>query len=104
MLKQSRRKFPDSYQAASPIACVNSDAPPFFILHGTNDSLVPVEQARTFSARLRDASRAPVVYAELPRAQHGFDTFGSPRAAHAALAVEQFLAEVYARSRVEPAT
>ena len=27
---------------------VGPHAPPFFVLHGTNDSLVPVEQARTF--------------------------------------------------------
>jgi hypothetical protein len=30
-------------------------------------------------------------------AQHAFDVFGSARAAHAAVAVEQFLAEVYSR-------
>ena len=41
----------------------------------------------------------PVVYAELPRAQHAFDIFGSARAAHTAVAVEQFLAEVYVRDR-----
>ncbi|MEZ0363238.1 alpha/beta hydrolase fold domain-containing protein [Mycobacterium sp. pUA109] len=96
VFKQSRRKFPDLYQAASPISYVSPDAPPFFVLHGTNDSLIPVEQARSFTARLRERSTAPVVYAELPYAQHAFDIFSSPRAAHAAVAVEQFLAEIYA--------
>ncbi|PQM48555.1 Carboxylesterase NlhH [Mycobacterium talmoniae] len=96
VFKQSRRKFPDVYQAASPISYVSPDAPPFFVLHGTNDSLIPVEQARSFTARLREHSTAPVVYAELPYAQHAFDIFSSPRAAHAAVAVEQFLAEIYA--------
>lgn len=81
---------------------ISADAPPFFVLHGVNDSLVPVEQARAFTARLREVSTSPVVYAELPLAQHAFDIFGSPRAAHTALAVEQFLAETYA-SRVAPA-
>jgi hypothetical protein len=37
-----------------------------------------------------------VAYAELPCAQHAFDIFGSAHAAHAAVAVEQFLAEAYA--------
>jgi hypothetical protein len=37
-----------------------------------------------------------VVYAELPLTQHAFDIFGSVRAAHTAVAVEQFLAEIYA--------
>ena len=72
------------------------DAPPFFVLHGRNDSLIPVEQARSFVARLREVSSQPVVYAELPFAQHAFDMLGSVRAAHAAVAVEQFLAEIYA--------
>jgi acetyl esterase/lipase len=62
----------------------------------TNDSLIPVEQARSFTARLSEVSRNPVVYAELPCAQHAFDVFGSARAAHAAVAVEQFLASMYA--------
>lgn len=66
------------------------------MLHGRNDSLIPVEQARSFTARLPDISRQPVVYAELAFAQHAFDIFGSARAAHAAVAVEQFLGEIYA--------
>jgi hypothetical protein len=49
---------------------------------------------------LREVSRQPVAYAELPLAQHAFDIFGSARAAHAAVAVEQFLAEIYAKRRV----
>ncbi|MDQ2625605.1 MULTISPECIES: alpha/beta hydrolase [Mycolicibacter] len=97
VFKQSRRRFPDTYRTASSMTYISADAPPFFVLHGSNDSLVPVEQARAFTARLRDVSANPVVYAELPVAQHAFDIFGSPRAAHTAVAVEQFLAEVYAR-------
>jgi acetyl esterase/lipase len=59
--------------------------------------LVPVGQARSFVARLRELSHESVVYAELPYAQHAFEIFGSARAAHAAVAVEQFLAEIYTR-------
>jgi acetyl esterase/lipase len=96
VLKQKRAHFPEAYRASSPITHVSADAPPFFVLHGTNDSLIPVEQARRFVARLRDVCNRPVVYAELPYAQHAFEIFGSARAAHAAVAVEQFLAEIYA--------
>jgi acetyl esterase/lipase len=60
--------------------------------------LIPVEQARAFTARLREVSGQPVAYAEMPFAQHAFDIFGSARAAHAAVAVEQFLAEIYERT------
>ncbi|MBO0880779.1 MAG: alpha/beta hydrolase [Mycobacterium sp.] len=100
VFKLSRTEIAEPFRAASPIAHISGEAPPFFVLHGRNDSLVPVEQARAFAVRLRDVSRQPVVYAEMPYAQHAFDIFGSARAAHAAVAVEQFLAEVYERTLV----
>ncbi|QZT60309.1 alpha/beta hydrolase [Mycolicibacterium austroafricanum] len=95
VIKQPHKTSFETYVDASPVNHVAADAPPFFVLHGTNDSLVPVEQARAFVAKLRDVSTQPVVYAELPFAQHAFDMLGSARAAHAAVAVEQFLAEIY---------
>ncbi|WP_109470254.1 alpha/beta hydrolase [Mycolicibacter nonchromogenicus] len=101
IFKQSRRRFPETYRDASPMTYIAPDAPPFFVLHGTNDSLVPVEQGREFADRLRKVSTNPVVYAELPLAQHAFDIFGSPRAAHTAVAVEHFLAEIYARQTTQ---
>ncbi|MBZ4557591.1 alpha/beta hydrolase [Mycobacterium avium subsp. hominissuis] len=101
IIKQRPATHPGTFAAASPITHVNPDAPPFFVLHGRNDSLAYVEQARAFVERLRQVSTQPVVYAELPFTQHAFDIFGSVRAAHTAVAVEQFLAEVYsARDRL----
>jgi acetyl esterase/lipase len=85
----------EQFDAASPIRHVNAAAPPFFVSHGTNDGLIPVEQARRFVARLRPVSGQPVVYAELPRAQHAFDMFGTPRATFAAEAVGRFLGVAY---------
>lgn len=104
VFKVSRTDIAEPFRQASPVAHVHPDAPPFFVLHGTNDSLVPVQQARDFVSRLRQVSRESVVYAELPWAQHAFDIFGSARAAHAAVAVEQFLAEIYARRERPAAT
>jgi acetyl esterase/lipase len=100
VFKLRRAELQEAFRAASPITYISPDAPPFFVLHGRNDSLIPVEQARAFNKRLREVSRQPVAYAELPFAQHAFDIFGSTRAGHAAVAVEQFLAEIYAKSRV----
>jgi acetyl esterase/lipase len=88
---------PTPYRSASPIYQVHADAPPMFVLHGTNDSLVPVEQARAFVARLRQTSNETVAYAELPLAQHAFDFFGSVRAAATAQAIERFLSVIYGR-------
>jgi len=85
---------PGLYDAASPLARAGPQAPPFFILHGDQDVLAPVRQARLLAARLREAG-GPVVYAELPGAQHAFDITGTPRAAAAASAVGRFLGVVY---------
>jgi acetyl esterase/lipase len=79
------------WDEASPIARVHEGAPPFFVIHGTHDALAYVEEARHFVAALRAVSRNPVLYAELPGAQHAFDTFHSRRSAHAVDAVACFL-------------
>jgi acetyl esterase/lipase len=88
---------PQLWDLASPIAQLRGDAPPFFILHGTHDSLASVAEARLFSAALREASAQPVVYAELPGAQHAWDVFRSLRAMESVHAVARFLE--WARAR-----
>lgn len=85
------------YRDASPITRVRPDAPPFFILHGADDSLIPVPEAREFVAAMRDVSKETVVYSEIPHAQHAFDFFGSPRGYYTAHAVEKFLSWVHAQ-------
>jgi acetyl esterase/lipase len=89
----------ERWEAASPVGRIGPDAPPFFVIHGTNDALVPVEQARAFVAALRKGSSNPVVFAELPRTEHAFDNFGSVRTAHTVHAIERFLAVVYGDRR-----
>ena len=86
----------DIYLDASPIRRLRADAPPFFVLHGHNDSLIPVGEAEEFVDELRAVSKSPVAYAELPNAQHAFDIFSSPRAHQSAEAVARFLSWVYA--------
>ena len=51
----------------------------------------------TSCATSRDVAKRPVLYAELPHAQHAFDMFGSPRGHYTAEAVAQFLSWVYAK-------
>src|SRR3954453_2562949 len=88
--------------SATPLLKVRADAPPFFVIHGAHDSLVPVAEARAFVERLRAVSDQPVVYAELPGAQHAFDVFPSIRSAHSIRGVERFLRWVHAE-RAQPA-
>ena len=92
---------PEAWDQASPMSWVTADAPPMFIVHGTNDSLVPVEQARSFVAMLRTVARNPVAYAELPGTQHAFEIFDSPRTILSAAAVTRFL-ETVRQSRRTP--
>lgn len=79
------------YEEASPLLLVRPDAPPFFVLHGRNDSLAPVTEARAFAEKLRANSTSPVVYAELSGTQHAFDIFHSIRSLHVVRGVERFL-------------
>jgi acetyl esterase/lipase len=88
----------DVFRAASPHSRVSADAPPFFVIHGHDDSLIPVPEARAFVDALRAVSRNPVVYAELAGAQHAFDVFPSIRSAHVVRGVERFLEWTYRRS------
>ena len=90
---------PDLWDSVCPVARVHPDAPPFFVIQGSHDSLVFREEADRFVGLLRAKSRNPVVYAELPGAQHAFEVFHSPRSAHAVRAATAFLEWVHARSR-----
>ena len=69
------------------------------ILHGTRDSLAPLLGARRFRDELRKVTKAPVVWVELPGAQHAFEIFPSVRAAAAIAGVEQFCAAIHAEWR-----
>jgi acetyl esterase/lipase len=64
------------------------------VAYGDHDSLIPVAAARLFAGRLRAASANPVVYAELPGAQHGFDRFHSLRFEAVCDGIEAFAAWV----------
>lgn len=71
-----------------------ADAPPFFIAHGTEDTLATIETARRFVTHLRRGSPNPVVFAELPHGQHGFDLFHSFRFSAVVDGIEAFTAWV----------
>jgi acetyl esterase/lipase len=88
---------PELFELASPISHVHHQAPPFFVLHGESDSVIPSVQAQAFCGALRDAGAPTVCYAELPNAHHAFDMFATVRSRLAADAVADFLGVVYGR-------
>jgi acetyl esterase/lipase len=93
---------PEIFEDGSPIAWVDRSgvaerAPPFCVVQGTHDSLVWVEEVRRFVAELSPRATQPLVYAELPGAQHAFEIFHSPRTSHYLNAAAIWLEWVRAR-------
>jgi acetyl esterase/lipase len=97
VMKASLAETPELFQRASPDDRVTAGAPPMFVLHGTNDTLVPLDVARSFVAHLRAVSRAPVASVELPLAQHAFDVMASIRCRHTTMGAVRFLEGIRAR-------
>jgi acetyl esterase/lipase len=104
VMKERYAENPELFESASPISHVRRDAPPFFVLHGESDSVIPSVQARAFCDALREAGAPTVGYAELPNAHHAFDLFATVRSRLAADAVADFFGVIHgqhlrARSR-----
>jgi acetyl esterase/lipase len=99
VVKRSIHRHPEVFRDASPIARINPDAPPFFVIHGSSDRVIPVAQARSFVERLESVSRSVVSYVELPGAGHGFDLTDGARTGATATAIGLFLGQIY-RNRI----
>ncbi len=86
---------PEAFAAASPLDHVRADAPPFFIIHGDNDTLAPVQDARLLAKMLGETSESSVHYLELRGAQHAFDVFSSQRTRRLVVAIHRYLSAVH---------
>ncbi|MBV1862223.1 MAG: alpha/beta hydrolase [Nannocystaceae bacterium] len=78
-LKAFFEEEPERFKDASPIHRVHADAPPFFVVHGGRDSMVPLQDAEDFVTELRAVSRNPVRFTIVPGAHHSFDLLVSLR-------------------------
>lgn len=97
VMQCTQQEDPELWDTGSPLSHVNEDAPPMFVVHGSHDSLVWVEEARTFVSAMQKDSGQAVVYGELPGAQHAFEVFHSVRTDHTVNAVTDFLEWTHAR-------
>jgi acetyl esterase/lipase len=86
--------------SSSPLLHPASAAPPFFLAHGDHDSHVPVAGAQAMHRKLLTESSEPVVYAQLPGGQHGFDLFRSLRSDAVVAGIEIFTTRVLAQGRL----
>jgi acetyl esterase/lipase len=89
------------WRSVSPHWHAREDIPPLFAIHGNNDCLAMVEDARDFVEALRTKSQAPVLYAELEGAQHGFEIFHAVRTEFTIEAVGKFLLHCYGKALAE---
>ena len=91
VMKRRQKEDPESFRRASPLHRVSAEAPPFLVIHGTADSLVPIEESRVFHRALAEATGGRAALAEIPGAQHAFELFPSLRTESVRSAVERFL-------------
>ncbi len=103
VMKARLADAPELFKAASPITHVHRDVPPFFVLHGSNDAVIPHTQSQMFVAALRQAGAATVAHAELPNAHHAFDAVATVRSQMVSDTVADFLGVSYGRHRARAA-
>jgi len=70
-------RYSETVKLASPVTWVSSDDPPFLILHGEKDRLVPLSQSEILHDRLIAAS-VPATLTVVKNAGHGFAPAGGP--------------------------
>ncbi|MBQ0797419.1 alpha/beta hydrolase [Zhongshania sp.] len=97
VLKKTRAESPELWRQASPLYWVHKDAPPFLIIHGEADTLVPVEESRVLYNALKEVSNQAVSFAELPDAQHAFELAISLRTQIVVNHLTGYLNELYRR-------
>lgn len=77
--------------SSSPASLARPDGPPMLVVHGADDTAVPVSSTHAVAAATGGVSRSPVAFVELPHTQHSFDQFASVRSRMVASAAEAFL-------------
>ena len=99
-----KRRFddvPHEFDRASPMFhAKTAAAPPFMVRHGDHDSLAPLGGALGFCDALRSrGGDAPLVWVNLPGAQHAFELFPSLRSIPAVHGVHRFCQAIYSAHR-----
>jgi acetyl esterase/lipase len=61
----------DAVRLCSPISHVRADAPPFLLMHGEADGLIPIAQSEVFAAAMQRAG-APVDFRRVAGADHSW--------------------------------
>ena len=85
------RDEPDLFHRSQPLTYLSDKSPPILLIHGENDSLVPIEEARHFFAKLGHAGATRIHLCEVPLAVHAFEIVPSPLHQRAVRIIRSFM-------------
>ena len=100
VVRQRQASSPNVFRDGSPLHRVHPAAPPFLVIHGSTDALLPVADARAFVDRLQTQSTSTTRYIELPGAGHGFDLIDGSRTAAVTTTIGLFLNHLHRSGRL----
>ena len=101
VMKGTYAERPEAFHAASPLDLIHPDAPPFLVMHGTHDSLVPIPEAEIFVAAL-EAAGVPVEFTPVLGAQHGFDAVSTHVSRHVGALVTSWATDCVSNVETPP--
>ena len=95
---------PDRAALASPVTHLDADDPPFLVVHGADDPLVPLDLSRRFVWTLNKLG-VPNLYVEIPGAGHGFFLFkGTPQFRRSTCTTVGFIRDMFGMPELDPRT
>jgi acetyl esterase/lipase len=82
---------PECYQQINPANWVSKNTPPFLLLQGETDALIPVQETQAFWHVLQTKNRSNSALLTLPLVEHSFDIFPSLTAQCIVPTIERYL-------------
>jgi len=98
VIKQKVKDAPMLFEAASPVEQLEPGAPPFLVIHGDRDSMVPPAESEAFVKAYREIVGDGVALAKVSGAQHAFDVFTSRRTVLVNQAIARYVDGLWQRS------
>ena len=84
-------KEPECYQQITPANWISKNPPPFLLIQGETDALIPIEETQAFWNKLRSKKSCNSAFLTLPLIEHAFDIFPTLTAQCLVPVIEQYL-------------